>query len=172
MADTPFKTREEFFSHVVNPLPLTRAKGDELFHSFQESGYLARQEAIGMTVLPKFSVGSRAGVLRLMTEGEADALDGLHIVLLSHPSFSDDEFDSWVEIVQRWVVGLPGASRVAISRKIRQMKNVEDGVPLAMLSAGIPSELLITYRRGAEWVAVFDLPGKRQRKIWATKNIG
>jgi len=63
-------------------------------------------------------------------------------------------------------------SCAAISRKIRETKRVEDGVPLSILSAGMPENLLLSYRRDAEWVMVFDSPVKNKRKIWATKNIG
>lgn len=172
MANTLFASREEFLNHVLSPVPLSRARGEELFRSFAESGYLARQEDIGMTVLPKFAIGTMAGAMRQMTEGAADAINGLQVVLLSHPAFTEDEFDSWVAIVHGWAAELPIATKAAISRKIRLMKNVEDGVPLATLSAGLPPELLISFRRPVEWVMVFDLPGKNRRKIWATKNIG
>jgi len=172
MPNTMFSSLDHFLEHAVSPLPLTRRRADELFRWFGESGHLSRQEEIGITVLPKFALGTGAGVLRLMTEGAADAINGIQLVLLSPPTMPDDEFDSWVEVVRGWAVALPVATRAAISRKIRETKGVEDGVPLSILSAGMPESLLLSYRRNAEWVMVFDSPVKNKRKIWVTKNVG
>lgn len=172
MANSIFGSREHFLEHAVSPLPMTQARSEELFQWFRESGHLSRQENIGLTVIPKFAIGTGAGVLRLMTEGADDAVNGIQVVLLSHPAMTDEEFDSWADIVRGWAAALPVATKAAISRKIRETKRVEDGVPLALLSAGLPDELLLSYRRNTEWVMVFDSPIKNQRKIWATKNIG
>jgi hypothetical protein len=172
MANTIFASVDQFLEHVVSPLPLTRSRSEELFRWFGDSGHLSRQEEIGITVLPKFALGTDTGVLRLMTEGAADATNGIQLVLLSPPSMPEEEFDSWVEVVRGWALALPVATRAAISRKIRETKRVEDGVPLSILSAGMPESLLLSYRRNCEWVMVFDSPVKNKRKIWATKNIG
>jgi len=171
MPNTMFASLDHFLEHVVSPLPLTRGRGEELYRWFGDSGHLSRQEEIGITVLPKFAL-TGFGALHLMTEGAADATNGVQLVLLSPPSMPDDEFDSWVEIVRGWAAALPNATRAAISRKIRQTTRVEDGVPLSILSAGMPETLLLSYRRNSEWVMVFDSPVKNERKIWATKNIG
>ena len=172
MPNQIFSSVDHFLEHAISPLPLTRNRADELFRRFGVCGHMSRQEPIGLTVLPKFALGTDTGLLRLMTEGAADAANGIQLVLLSHPSMTDDEFDSWVKIVRDWADALPIATRAAISRKIRDTKGMEGGVPLTILSAGMPPALLLSYRRVGEWVMVFDSPIENKRRIWATKNIG
>jgi hypothetical protein len=171
MVNTLFSSREEFLQHAVNPLPLSAARGEKWFQLFRESGYLARQEPIGLTVLPKFAVGTDTGLLRQMTEGAADAINGIQVVVLSQPSMDDEAFDDWVDVLRTWAGDLPPAKRGALSRKIRQMKRVEEGLPLSELSSGMPEQLLFSYQRHTEWVMVFD-PADGDRTIWATKGIG
>jgi hypothetical protein len=171
MVNTMFSSREHFLQHAVNPLPLSAARGERWFQLFRESGYLARQETIGLTVLPKFAVGTDTGMLRLMTEGAADAINGIQVVVLSNPSMDDDAFDDWVDVLRTWAEDLPSAKRGAMSRKIRQMKRVEAGRPLSDLSSGMPGGLFFSYQRSTEWVMVFD-PADGDRAIWATRDIG
>ena len=171
MVNTLFATREDFLRHAVNPLPLSAATGEKWFRLFREWGYLARQETIGLTVIPKFAIGTGAGLLRQMTEGAADAINGMQVVVLSHPSIDDDEFDEWVDILRGWADALPPATRGAISRKIRESRNVEAGRALTELSNAMPAGLLFSYQRASEWAMVFD-PWGGKRTIWATKGIG
>jgi hypothetical protein len=171
MVNTMFASRAEFLRHANNPLPLSEARGEKWFQLFRESGYLARQEPIGLTVIPKFAIGTEAGLFRQMTEGASDAINGLQVVVLSHPSIDDDAFDEWVDILRSWAQNLPVPTRGAMSRKIREMKRVDAGRSLSELSSGVPQELLFTYERRTEWVMVFD-PSEGERSIWATKDIG
>ena len=171
MVNTLFASRETFLQHANNPLPLSESRGEKWFQLFRESGYLARQETIGLTVIPKFAIGTEAGLLRQMTEGAGDAINGMQVVVLSHPSIDDDEFDEWVGILRSWAENLPPHTRGAVSRKIRELKNVEAGRSLSELSSGMPEGLLFSYQRPTEWVMVFD-PSEGKRTIWATKNIG
>ena len=171
MVNTLFATREDFLRHAVNPLPLSAASGEKWFRLFRDWGYLARQEAIGLTVIPQFAVATGAGLLRQMTEGAADAIDGIQVVVLSHPSIDDDEFDEWVGVLRDWTDGLAPTTRGAMSRKIRGSRNVETGRPLTELSSAMPGGLLFSYQRPSEWAMVFD-PWGGKRTIWSTKNIG
>ena len=91
--------------------------------------------------------------------------------VLSHPSIDDDEFDEWVDILRGWADALPPATRGAISRKIRESRNVEAGRALTELSNAMPAGLLFSYQRASEWAMVFD-PWGGKRTIWATKGIG
>jgi hypothetical protein len=169
MVNTLFATREDFLRHVVTPLPLSRARSADLFQAFQESGHTARQENIGITIMPKL-MGTNVYIA--LAEGAVDAYGQVQVVMLSHPSFSDDEYDSWVDVVREWSAAISLESRVAYSRKIRLLKKVEDGIPLNVLHRDMPASLLFTYRRPGDFVMVVDPPLKNKRKIYTTKNIG
>ena len=168
MTNTMFGSADELLKHLITALPPSRAKADDLFRNFQQSGYVARQEAVGLTVMPKF-LG--ANLYAVLGEGSTDSPGQTQVVMLSHPSFSDDEFDRWVEIVQAWSAGLDVRTRTAFSRMIRDKAKVEDGIPLNVLHREMPATLLLSYRRPRDFVIVIDpIPGKR--KIYATRNIG
>ena len=169
MANTMFGSSEELLRHLVTALPPSRARSAQLFDSFKECGYVARQEFIGITVMPKM-LG--ANVYVTLGEGSADAPGHTQVVMLSHPSFTDDEYDSWVEVVQAWVAGLDAQTKTAFSRMIRDLKRVEDGIPLTKLHKDMPDSLLFSYRRRGDFVIVIDPPAVGQRKIYTTKNIG
>jgi hypothetical protein len=168
MTDTMFATPDELMKHLITALPPSRAKADDLFRNFQQSGYIARQEPVGLTVMSKL-LGANLYVV--LGEGSNDAPGQTQVVMLSHPSFGDDEFDSSVEVVQTWSAGLDIRTRTAFSRKIRELARVEDGIPLNVLHREMPAKLLFSYRRPRDFVIVIDpLPGKR--RIYATRNIG
>jgi hypothetical protein len=169
MPNTMFASREEFLRHIVNPLPLSQGRGDELFRAFQDFGYLARQEEIGLSVLPVLAGGSLWG---LPNEGIVDAPGQLKVVMLSHPSLTDDDYDSWVEIMRGWAAGLTHPVRVALSRKFRALNNVEHGVGAHVLHEGIPRGLLLSYQRPNDFVIVVDRPGKNKRRVYTTREIG
>ena len=99
MANTMFGSSEELLRHLVTALPPSRAKSAELFESFRESGYVARQENIGLTVTARLWGGNLYGVL---AELSPDAPGRVQVVMVSHPSLSDDEFDTWVDVVRQW----------------------------------------------------------------------
>ena len=167
MTNTMFASADELLRHLITALPPSRAKADELFRTFQQSGYVARQEPVGLTVMPKL-LGANFYVV--IAEG-SDAPGQTQVVMLSHPSFSDDEFDRWVEIVQSWSAGLDVRTKTAFSRMIREKPKVEDGIPLSVLHKDMPATLLLSYRRPRDFVIVIDpIPGKR--KIYSTRNIG
>jgi hypothetical protein len=92
--------------------------------------------------------------------------------LLSHPTLSDDEFDSWVEVLSNWVASFDLDTRGAISRKIREQKAVDRGVPATVLHKDIPASLLLSFSRPSDFVVVFDTPADRKRRIYTTKGIG
>ena len=168
MTNTMFGSADELLRHLITALPPSRAKAEELFRNFQESGYIARQEAVGLTVMPKL-LGANFYVV--IAEGAADAPGQTQVVMLSHPSFSDDEFDRWVDVVQAWSASLDIRTRTAFSRMIRDKAKVEDGIPLNVLHKDMPATLLLSYRRPRDFVIVIDpIPGKR--KIYSTRNIG
>jgi hypothetical protein len=169
MANTLFANQEELLSHLVSLLPVSQARGAGLFRDFQESGYLARQENTGITVVPKLWGGT---VWATISEGATDAHGHVQVVMLSHPSLDDDEFDSWVGVVQGWAANLPPQAQGAISRKIRLLKHVEHGIPLTVLHDGMPAGLLLSYRRPADFVLVIDSPVEGRRRIYTTKGIG
>jgi hypothetical protein len=169
MANTMFGTSEELLRHLVTTLPPGRAKAAELYESFREFGYVARQEFIGITVMPKM-LGANVWVT--LGEGSADAPGHTQVVMLSSPAFTDDEYDSWVEIVQAWSAGLNVQTKAAFSRMIRDLKKVEDGIPLPKLHKEMPASLLFSYRRRGDFVIVIDPPAAGKRKIYTTKNIG
>jgi hypothetical protein len=116
MANSMFANAREFVSHLNTALPISQARGDDLFREFQSSGYIARQENTGLTISPKLWGGNLAGAL---TEVSADAPGRIKVVMISNPSFSDDDFDHWVGVVQTWSAGLPDQTRGAFAREIK-----------------------------------------------------
>ncbi|CAD6003096.1 hypothetical protein [Agreia sp. COWG] len=169
MVNSLFATSDEFHAHVILPRPLVGEARDRLFEDFSRRGYLARQEATGVSVIAKFFT---ANFYAALTEGAADAPFHVGVVMLGHPTLSDEEFDSWVDIVQSWSAALPPRTAVAISRKIRQLRHVDRGVPLTILHKGMPEQILLSYRRPSDFVAVIEPEGTGLRSIYATKNIG
>ena len=163
-----FASPDELLKHLVTVLPPSRSKADELFRNFQEWGYVARQEFIGMTVMPKMM---GANLYVVLGEGAADAPGQTQVVMLSSPFLNEDEFDSWVDVVRAWAVGLDVRTKTAFSRMIRELPKVEDGIPLHRLHKELPSTLLFSYARRSDYVIVIHSPGGK-RKIFATKNIG
>ncbi|NQX27761.1 hypothetical protein HQQ81_10455 [Microbacteriaceae bacterium VKM Ac-2854] len=155
----------------MSPRALRGAGLAALYEQFRASGYLARQETTGVTVLPKFGM-LMGGVFSLMPEGQADAPGQLPVVLLSKPSTADDEFETLAETVRRWSAELAPATRRAISNKIRDLKGVDHGVPATELSAALPAELLVSYRRKGDYVVVIDSEKKGHRRILQTRGIG
>ena len=164
-----FASREQFFEHVVTPLPLTDGGKDKLFAEFCENGYLARQEYIGITVMPALAGGNAWG---LVNEGNPDQPGQVKVVLLSHPTLPDAKFDSWVDVLRDWAASFTPDTRGAISRKIRQLKGVDRGVPATALHKDIPTPLLLSYGRPSDYVMVFDSATDRKRRIYTTKGIG
>ena len=169
MANTMFGSSDELLRHLVTALPPSRAKAAELFESFKEFAYVARQEFIGITVMPKML---SANLWVTLGKGSAEAPGHTQVVMLSNPSFTDDEYDSWVEIVQGWAAGLNAQTKAAFSRMIRDLKKVEDGIPPPKLHKEMPASLLFSYRRRGDFVIVIDPPVAGQRKIYSTRNIG
>ena len=169
MTNTLFTDREHLLSHLITPLPLSRSKGEKLFADFQESGYVARQEDTGLSISPRLWGGNMAGA---MTEMSEDAPGRVPVVMTSHPSFSDDEFDNWVEVVRGWVAALPSQTRAAYSREIKLMKEVDHGIPLNSLHKDMPAALLFSYRRPGGYVIIVEPPAPASRRIYTTRNIG
>jgi hypothetical protein len=169
MANSMFATPEQFMNHVVTALPASKTRAAELFEGFQQYGYIARQEDVGISVVPK---GLGINLYAVLAEGAKGVYGFVPVVMLSHPSMSDDEFDSWVDVVQAWSAGLPAATMTAYSREIKIQKKVEDGIPATYLNKSLPPSLLLSYRRPGDFVIVIDpAPGGR-RSIFTTKNIG
>lgn len=169
MANTMFGSSEELLRHLVTALPPSRTKSAELFESFRESGYVARQENIGLTVTARLWGGNLYGVLAELSPG---APGRVQVVMVSHPSLSDDEFDTWVDVVRQWAAALSPQTSDAFSREIKVMRKVEDGIPLSKLHKDMPASLLFSYRRPGDFVIVIDPPAAGQRKIYTTKGIG
>jgi len=169
MANSMFSTARELVSHLNTALPVSQARGEELFREFQTSGYIGRQENTGLTISPKLWGGNLAGVL---SEVSADAPGRVKVVMISNPVFSDDEFDHWVGVVQTWSAGFSDQTRGAWAREIKLMKHVDDGIPLSALHKQMPVNLLFSYRRSGDFVIVIDPPVPGKRRIFATKNIG
>jgi hypothetical protein len=169
MVNTMFGSPEELLRHLVTPLPPSRAKAAELYESFREFGYVARQENTGLTISPRLWGGNLYGAL---TEVSAEAPGRVPVVMISDASLSDDEFDNWVGIVQGWAAGLPPQTSRAYSSEIKLMQRVEDGIPLPKLHKEMPASLLFSYRRRGDFVIVIDPPTAGKRKIYTTKNIG
>ena len=169
MANSVFADREQLLSHLITLLPLSRSQSEKLFADFQEAGYIARQEDTGLTISPRLWGGNMAGAL---TEISEDAPGRVPVVMISHPSLSDDEFDNWVEIVKSWAAALPSGTRAAFSREIKVMKKVDHGIPLTALHKDMPASLLFSYRRPGGYVIVVDPPDRASRKIYTTRNIG
>ncbi|SMG32568.1 hypothetical protein [Agreia pratensis] len=169
MATSLFSTSDDFFTHVIAPRPLTLAARDAVLDDFSHRGYIARQEPTGISVISKFMIGN---IYTALSEGAADAPGHVQVVMIAHPTQTDDEFDSWVDVVQSWSAALPARTQVAISRKIRQLKHVERGVPLSILHDGLPDQILLSYRRPSEFVAVIEGDSTSHRSIYATKGIG
>jgi hypothetical protein len=149
-------------------LPLRKERGEELFQAFRQSGHVARQENVGMTVMPKLILSPYS----VMAEGSPDAPGHTQVVMLSHPSMSEDEFDGWVEVVRTWSGAMSVTTRVAFSRMIRELKSVENGIPLTVLHKDMPPALLFSYRRSGDFVIVVDSWSGAKRKIYTSKNIG
>jgi hypothetical protein len=169
MANTLFANRDVFMKHVISPVPLTDRGKDKLFREFQENGYVARQEYIGITVMPSLAGGNAWG---MFSEGNPDQPNQVKVVLISHPSLPDDEYDSWVDLLCNWAASFDLDTRGAISRKIRALKAVDRGVSATVLHKDIPASLLISFSRPSDFVMVFDWKTDRGRRIYATKNIG
>ncbi|NEM92162.1 hypothetical protein [Galbitalea soli] len=166
MANTLFASRDQFFDHIVTPLPLSGGGKDALFTEFREHGYLARQEAVGLTVLPR---GIFYGVF---AEGDPGLGGQVQVVLLSNPALTDDVFDGWVEVLQQWTASFDLDLRGAMSRKVRDLKAVDRGVPANLLHKDIPLSFLLSYSRRSDFVMVIDPPSDSQRRIYTTKGIG
>ena len=169
MANTMFASPDELLRHLITALPPSRAKGEDLFRDFQQAGYVGRQENTGLTVSPRLWGGNVYGAL---TEVSADAPGRVQVVMISHPSISDDEFDNWVQVVQGWATGLTPRAISAWASEIKLMKRVEDGIPLSRLHKDMPLALLFSYRRKGDYVIVIDPPAPAIRKIYATRDIG
>jgi hypothetical protein len=169
MANTLFANRDLFMGHVISPLPLTDSGKEKLFQEFQEHGYVARQEYIGITVMSSLAGGNVWG---LFNEGNPDQPNQVKVVLLSHPSLTDEEYDSWVEVLSNWAAAFDLDTRGAISRKIRNLKAVDRGVSATELHKSIPASLLISFARTSDFVMVIDPKSDRKRRIYATRNIG
>jgi hypothetical protein len=169
MVNTMFADEKEFLRHIISPTPLVGGRREELFHRFQESGYLALQEDTGITVAPKLAGGN---LWNIALEGNSEANGRMNVVLLSHPSVTDEEFESWLNVVRDWYSALSIEGKAAVGRKIARLKDVEAGVSLDVLSKGMPSGLLISYRRSRDFVIVVESGLKGKRAIYTTKGIG
>jgi hypothetical protein len=169
MANSLFATSDAFYDHVIAPRPVSQAARDAVLDEFTQRGYLARQEPIGISVIAKFMLGN---IFTALSEGAAEAPGHVQVVMLGHPTIADEEFDSWVDVVQSWSRELPARTHVALSRKIRRLPHVERGVPLSILHEGLPGQLLLSYRRPGDFVAVIEGASSVPRSIYSTKNIG
>jgi hypothetical protein len=164
-----FADEAEFLSHIISPTPLVGGRAAELFQRFQESGYLAIQEDTGITVAPKLAGGN---LWNLALEDNSEAYGRVKVVMLSHPSVTDEEFESWLTVVRDWHSALSIEGKAAVGRKIARLKNVEAGVALDVLSGGMPSGLLLSYRRSRDFVIVIESGLKGKRAVYTTKGIG
>lgn len=169
MANTLFATADEFLDHVVLALPPSRARAESLFGAFRQNGYVARQDEVGITVIPR---GLGVTWYAALAEGSRTASGFVPVVMLSNPSLSDEEYDSWVDVVRDWSAALPPAAMTAYSREIKIQKHVDDGIPLTFLNKSLPPSLLMSYRRPGDFVIVIDPGPNGKRSIFTTKNIG
>lgn len=161
-----FPTLESFTAHVV-----AVGGAEEKYRAFCESGYLARQERIGISVLPKFGE-FHAPLYNALAGSDDDAPGQVPVVLLSGPTVEEAEFDSLVSTMRDWSRGLGATARRAFGEKLRRSRGIDDGIPATALHAGLPAHLLITYlRRSCDYVAVIET-GSRGRRVMATRDIG
>jgi hypothetical protein len=169
VANSIFATSDQFFEHVITPLPVVGGGREKLFREFSDHGYLARQEFVGITVMPSLAGGNVWG---LVNEGNPEQPNQVKVVLLSHPAHSDEDFDNWVDVLRNWVASFDLDTRLAVSRKIRQEKAPDRGLPGTTLHKDVPPEFLVSFGRPSDFVMVFDDPSARKRKIYPTKGIG
>jgi hypothetical protein len=169
MTNSMFATPDALMQHIVTALPPTRARAEALFDAFQRNGYIARQEDVGIAIVP---TGLGINLYAALAEGSNDAPGFVRVVMLSHPSLTDDEFDSWTETVQGWTASLPAATMTAYAREIKVQKRMDDGIPITFLNKSLPSSVLIAYRRRGDYVIVIDPGPDGRRSIFTTKNIG
>jgi hypothetical protein len=169
MPNNTFADRADFLDHIVLPLGFPSSRGADLYRAFWETGYVASQDEIGIGVKPRLQT---SGMNTALVEGDPNVAGHHRAVMLSNPAMSVEEYDRWAGIVRNWVAGLSFEVRRAYSRKIRLERNVEDGIPLQILNDAIPAELLLTFRRPADFVIVIEKGLKRKRAIYSTKGIG
>jgi hypothetical protein len=169
MANSIFANRDQLLAHVITPIPLTDRGKTEFFEDFRQHGYIARQEYIGITVMPSLAGGSLWGFIN---EGNPEQPNQVKVVVLSHPTLTDDEFDNWVQVIRNWAASLDLDTLGAVSRTIRGQKAVDRGVSATHLNKDIPAALLLSYRRPSDFVMVVDTPTARKRRIYSTRDIG
>ena len=92
MTNTVFASADELLGHLVTGSPPSRSKADALFRSFQEWGYVARQEFIGLTVMPKMM---GANLYVVLGEGVPGGTGQTQVAMLSSRFLNDEEFHSW-----------------------------------------------------------------------------
>lgn len=168
MANAMFADRREFLAHVATGLMSAR-RADQLFERFENFGSISRQERTGLSVGTDANSGSWVGDVSVQL---AASPYRTQVVVVSNAFVTEAEFDKWADVVRQWSASISDAARGAWAREIKNMKKVNNGIPLSVLHKGMPSNLYFTYPRASEYVAVIDPPDGGKREIFATKGIG
>lgn len=163
-----FADRSDFLSHL-HALPMSQSRADKLFARFEAYGTVSAQENTGLSVSSDPKGGSIAGELSVAA---AAGSRRMQVVMIRSYATTEEVFESWVGVVRQWSTEITDAARGAWAREIKNMKKVNDGIPLSVLHRGLPSNLYFTYRRPSEYVVLIDPPSRGLREIFATKDIG
>ncbi|NQX13564.1 hypothetical protein HQQ80_18195 [Microbacteriaceae bacterium VKM Ac-2855] len=166
-----FRTEADFVAHVVLPRALRGTGIARLYQDFCDTGYLARQKTLGIAVLPRLGM-TESGGFQVLPEGQPVSPGHVPIVLLSNPSRGDEEFDELARIVSGWADALSPRARQVVAETVREHRGAEHGVPARVLSSALPEDLLVTYQRVGEYVAVIESAKKGHRRILPTRDIG
>jgi hypothetical protein len=170
VATFSFTDCDDFMSHVITPFPMSKGRSEKFYGEFLRSGYVAIQSETGLPV--GAALWGADYVREPVPESRAEPKHFESLVMLSHPSMTDDEYFGWVEIVRSWLQSLPQRTVTAYLRKIEDMKYLDRGIPLRALNESLPAQLLFTYPRLSEHVIVIDPLTRSKRTIYTTKGLG